>query len=164
MADVQIVVHELRFPCVPWVQDGPESLQPVRGTWTLVPVPLWEKGIHGVLSCPKCGKSSLVPHDMGETIERGARKLNELQCECGFVCHAVLEDWDLRKLYCVAWEAYDTNGKVFPQKDYMHATSREECVFLFEQSHIGQRYHIVDAAPVVGYFVPNAKNEKDLRV
>jgi hypothetical protein len=164
MNDVQVIIREIRFPCVPWVQDGPESLQPVRGTWTLVPEALWNKGVHGVLSCPHCGKAALIPHEMGETIEKGARRLNQLRCECGFTCHAILEDWDLRKLFCVAWESYDSNGKVIPQKDYMHATSSEEAIFFFEQSHIGMRYHIVGAAPVIGYFARSEKNEKDLRV
>ena len=162
--DVALVVREVTYPCVPWKVEGDQKIQPVRGTWTLAPIGYWEKGMHGVLSCANCGKPALLPHDLGEAMPRGVRKLKQLGCSCGFVCDALLEDWDLRKLYCIVWETYDTGGKVIPQKDYMHAVSREETLYLFEQSHLGIRYRIVDAAPVVGYFAKSEKDDKHLTV
>lgn len=164
MNDVAIVVREVQFSCTPWLIEDEKRIQPVPGTWTLAPVSLWNRGIHGVLSCPNCSKAALIPHEMGEPASRGRRLLKQFGCTCGFVCNALLEDWDTRKLYCVVWHMFDSNGKILVEKDYMHALSREEARYFFEQSHLGTRYQIVDVGPVVGYFMKNEKNEKDLSV
>jgi len=170
MTDVQVTIETLNFPCVPWAVSGTEKIQPVPGTWTLAPESLCNHGIKGIVCCPKrtCGESALIPWDMGET-DNGALKLPSLCCrKCGFFCHARLQEWDTRKLYCVAYELIgirDNKPIATGRKEYLHAQSREQAIsfFIAGTGHfldrLAQQWRLIDAAIALGFF--GQESDKD---
>jgi len=163
MSDTRIVVSARAFKCEPWLLENgnPDRMRPVPGTWTLAPANLRERGVHGVLCCPNCNQCALIRADMGK-LENGTCTLKGFSCaKCGFLCDARLQDWDKRKLFCVAYETSEIrDGKliVHPHKEHLHAVSEAEARFFFEQSHLNIRYNIVGVAVVLGFF---QRSEKD---
>jgi hypothetical protein len=151
----------VEMPCIPWLIDE-SGIRPEKGTWTLTPASLQalRPDIQALLSCPNCAAvlpfSQLESDDVDRLHQTGTLTRKDLKCKCGFLFTAKLLEWDKRRLYCVVYEV--TDGKsVRLKKEYLHAESRVDAIFAFEQGHMDHPYRLVDAAPVFGYFV----NEKD---
>lgn len=163
-----VQVEEIRFACQPWLlkNGDPNQMRPVQGTWTLAPWELRKRGIHGILSCPRCAAASILSPNMG-TLEHGVCVIPGFQCaKCGFICNVRCLDWDKRKLFCICYETdHVAGGKpvVVAHKHYTHAENRAEALFFFEQSTaLTIKCRVVDCAPVIGYFF-NEKTDKDAR-
>jgi hypothetical protein len=165
MMGAEVVVPTIEFPCEPWLMRNETEIQPVPGTWTLAPLTLRQKmGVKGIISCPSCGNASLLLKDSGEKADRPVDQLfKDWHCRCGHVCNAILLDWDKRKLYCVVYETFEgshDSPRVIPHKEYLHAESDVEAKALFWAGHPNECINLVDAAPVIGFFVLDNEGRK----
>ena len=157
----------LTIPCKPWLTDADNSdrMQPIPSTWTLAPVSMRNRGIHGIYCC-HCGNCCLIPYTMGES-DNGARIIKRFQCvKCKHFAHLRLQDWDKRKLFCIAYETFidkDRERIAVLNKEYTHAETREQAMYFFEQSHLDIEYRLIDVGRVIGYF-GTEKDEKHLTV
>lgn len=173
----QIVIPTLDFACEPWRIEGEhaEKIEPVPGTWTLAPEPIWRTyGVRGIISCPRCGAGALVREDQG-TVKNGVFEMKGFKCQCDFACYPRLLQWDTRKLFCVAYKVIDEKSGLpmidkhgeFVRKEYCHAETREIAFrdFVLTHQKLG-RHHVIDVAPVIGYFFDEKKDKdaKDLSV
>lgn len=153
----------VEMPCVPWLIDE-SGIHPEKGTWTLTPLSLQtlRPDIHALLACPHCAAvlafKLLESDDIDREHQTGTLTRKDLKCQCGFLFTAKLLEWDKRRLYCVVYEVPDyTKNVARMKKEYLHAESREQAIWMFLQGHLDRPYRLVDAAPVFGYFA----NEKD---
>ncbi len=103
---------------------------------------------------------------MGES-DNGARIIKRFQCvKCKHFAHLRLQDWDKRKLFCIAYETFidkDRERIAVLNKEYTHAETREQAMYFFEQSHLDIEYRLIDVGRVIGYF-GTEKDEKHLTV
>jgi len=152
--NAETVIPTIEFRCHPWVMRDELFIQPVPGTWTLAPLLLRQRvGAKGIISCPACGLAAVVLKDTGEKAGRPIDQLfKNWHCQCGHVCHAVLLEWDKRKLYCVAYETFE-GTKVIPHKEYLHAESDVDAKAQFWGGHSKENIHMIDTAPVIGFYV-----------
>jgi hypothetical protein len=167
MSDVQINTQAVRFPCMTWEVQG-ESIQPVKATWSLPPMHLRhiferlgvEDKVRGLVSCPNCGKTSIVTTDLvTEDKIAHTATLPLLRCsDCPFACEAVFEEWDQRKLYCVAYET--TSEPLI--KEYFHGFDTKDVGDQFWNGHLHDRniVRVIGIAIVIGYFVDDNKGLK----
>lgn len=166
MTDVQISIKRVRFPCIPWEVQG-ESIEPVKGTWSLPPFHLKhvfermgvEEKVKGLASCPNCRKASIITSDIVTEDKIAHTAVMELlRCsDCPFACEATFEEWDQRQLYCVAYETQE--GLI---KEYMHASSQSDAAEQFTNGHMYDRsiIRVVGVALVIGYFVDDKEGKK----
>lgn len=169
MVDVQIQSRgEVEFACVAWEVIGP-SIKPIPGTWTLPPHVLREtfqhltKEVVGLFSCPHCNTPVMLTRDQVEVdaVKRVA-SLELFRCaKCPFACKAVFQEWDKRKLYCVAFETPTADGGIEANKQYFHAIDLADANHQFRESHRGVPIiRIVGVAPVIGFFINDSKGDK----
>jgi len=175
MTDTAIIVRSEDFPLEPWKVEGEnsEKIWPIPGSWTLAPDFFLRRGIRALLCCKNCGKAALITNAMGSMVN-GVLELNAFQCrQCGHLCHARLQSWDTRKLFCIAYEAVGEDGAAIPnsdgelvRKEYTHAISRQEAFTCFvEVRKTLGRFRIVDVGEVIGFFGKETdKNQTDLTV
>jgi hypothetical protein len=167
------VTRTVEMPCIPWPIDE-SGIHPEKGTWTLTPASLQtlRPDIQALLSCPHC--AAILPFSQVKTdnVDRqhhtGTLIRNDLRCKCGFLFTAKLLEWDKRRLYCIVYEILDPNRMhvgetVNTRKEYMHAESRAQAIWLFSQGHMRESYQIVEAGAVFGYFAED-KDGKVLKV
>jgi hypothetical protein len=154
------------FECVAWEQDGPDFVKPIPGTWTLLPYESARKSrCKGVLACPRCNTPWLI-HDRLGTIKtppisgNAMLVMDPFRCSCKLICTAHIKDWNLRKLYCVAYEILRSKEPI-GETEYLHAETRERALFLFNQGHITDPIvRIVDCGEVIGYFATDKKEKR----
>jgi len=91
--------------------------------------------------------------------------LRRLLCaKCGFCSCAVLLDWDKRRLFCAAFET-NVLGRpdtIVANKEYYHAVDVDDATAQFYNGHPPSDcvIRLVGVAPVIGFFVLDAKGEK----
>jgi hypothetical protein len=167
MSDVQIQSQRVRFPCITWEVQG-ESIQPVKGTWALPPPHLKHvfdrlgvgEKVRGIVACPNCGHPSILTSDIvtDDKVEH-VGVLPILRCaKCPFACEAILESWDTRKLYCVAYET-QSGDTIRGNKEYFHGDSAQDVNEQFWAGHWHDKtiINVVGIGLVIGYFVDDAK-------
>ena len=132
----------------------------VPGTWHDVrKVAGCPKGLVALVCCPTCGEMFALSDRVHEIDEKGHVK-HSVPCTrgtCSFRASLILEKWNKKPLYAVAIERW--NGRAWiAEMHHTHANSDTEA--RAQCSHLGGRYRIVSAAPVVGWFVEDAHGEK----
>lgn len=149
------------------------AINPVKGTWCLLSAE--EQGklasagkyVRALLSCPHCAHTGIVPGSFDVPMDNGHGKPNaDFQCQaCGLVCRLVLRRWDTRKLFCAAYETR-AGETIAAHKEYLHAVDLEEAQKFFWSQHtpILEVTKLVGIAPVVGFHVPDGKNDRKLIV
>lgn len=161
-------IRVCEMPCVPWAIDE-AAILPQKGTWTIPPPALQtlRPDVQALLSCPNCGAVMPFKARAGDDIDRqhqtGVLTREAVTCVCGLVFTAKLLDWDRRRLYCVIYTRGAVGQGLSPnlEKEYLHAESREQAIWLFSQGHLDHAYHLVDAAPVFGYFAKDTPDNRD---
>lgn len=170
MSDVQISSQLVRFPCIAWEVQG-DSILPVKGTWALPPAHLRhvfqrigvDEKVRGLIACPNCSTPSILTSDIVETdnVDHvGVMPL--LRCsQCPFSCRAILEKWDTRRLYCVAFETR-VGDEIRPNKEYYHGDSQVDVAEQFYNGHLMDHniINIVGIGAVIGYFVDDKEGMK----
>lgn len=169
-------VQTITFPCEEWhatrtPQGELVSIKPMPGTWTLISGEdsrrFAEKGVDvkGFFACPRCGQVGFIASTFNPPKELGDTKpLPEMTCRhCNFSFRVILKDWDKRRLYCACYETFNGTN-VDTHKEYLHAQDEAEANKFFWAQHGLEVYKLVGIAPVIGFFVPNPKNDRVLVV
>lgn len=169
MTDVQIQTHgTVKFAYTVWAMDG-ASIEPRPGTWSLPPLAVREtfqhaaKEVVGLFACPHCNTACLFTRDQIEVDGVNHTAVLKLfRCaNCPLVCKAVFEEWDRRKLYCVAYETRSPNGVIVANKEYNHAVDQQDAQHQFIEGHRGDPIvRVVGVALAIGFFVNDTKGDK----
>lgn len=157
---IQHVAKEVRFPYRQWSAQG-NTIKPVKGSWTLPPFKLKSAFQHpekvkALISCPQCNQATILLEEqltVAPTLHEAVA--NNMQCgACHFYCTATLQDFDRRKLYCVAFEVTTSDGTVKGIKEYFHGLNEADVRVQFYNGHIHDKIdQIVAIGQVVGLFV-----------
>jgi len=170
-------VQTVEFPCDEWLatrtpQGEMVGIRPIPGTWTLISAEdsqrFAERGldVKAFFACPNCAQVGFISSTFNPPKELGDTKpLSELHCQqCKFVFRVILKDWDKRKLYCICYETLQ-NDTIKPHKEYLHAENEAEArKFFWAQHTVLEVANIVGIAPVIGFFMPNPKDDRILVV
>lgn len=144
--------------------NGKPTISPIKGTWCLVPAnQVTTVRSSGIVSCPNCGEPALVPPQAIECDAESRWQLPAYQCRgCKFHGTLILQHWERRRLYCVAYEVQPPGGEVKGATEYLHAKDAGEALKYFWAGRRKDDYvlRVVGASVVIGYFVNDTKGDK----
>ena len=169
-------VETITFPCEEWLvtrtpQGEIVGIKPIAATWTLLGTEdirrFAEKGldVKALFACPRCSQVGFISSQFNPTKELGDTKpLPELHCrKCQFGCRIILKDWDKRRMYCACYTT-GYGDTAIPHKDYLHAEDEAEAHKFFWAQHGAEVTELIGIAPVIGFFMPNPKDDRVLVV
>jgi len=169
-------VQTIEFPCEEWFatrtpQGELVSIRPIPATWTLISGEdrrqFAEKGldVKALFACPRCNQVGFISESFNPPKELGDTKpLPEMHCKhCEFSFRVILKDWDKRRLYCACYETR-SGITIRPHKEYLHAEDENEAKKFFWAQHSLEVTNLVGIAPVIGFFIPNPKDDRTLVV
>ena len=170
-------VETIEFPCEEWfvvrsAVGEMVSVRPVPGSWTLLAIEDQQtfakngQDVKAMFACPRCNQVGFIPSTFEHQKDKGDAKLpSELHCcKCKLTCRVILKDWDKRRLYCACFETLDKNQNILTHKHYLHAEDEVEAKKFFWAQYGREVIRLVGIAPVIGFFVPNPKDDRILVV
>jgi len=148
------------------------GIEHIKGTWHALSADeqgrLHAKGIlvRAMVACPSCARCEALPIDYDPPMINGhGCPERGVQCAgCRYVYKPIFRNWDTRKLFCAAYES-PTEDSVKAHKQYLHAQDLAEAMkFFWAQHSVAEVSKLVGIAPVVGFYVPDGKNDRKLVV